>query len=45
MKHVAKHHYKDMQEEVEEVQVKEQGETETDGGFVLTESTVDKLRK
>ena len=45
MKHVAKHHCKNMQEEVKEAQVKEQGETETDGGFVLTESTVDKLRK
>ena len=45
MKHVARHHCKDMQGEVEEEQVKEQEEAEKDSVFVFKESMVDKFMK
>ena len=45
MNHVAKHHCKDMQGEVEEEQVKEQEEAEKDGVFVFTKFMVDEFMK
>ena len=45
LKHVAKHHCKYMQGEVEEEQVKEQEKAEKDGVFVFTESMVDEFMK